>query len=54
MKIVKITMELGIDDSSYGENNEEIANYLTRMLYTDPEFFGEFGQENILSVSEWE
>jgi hypothetical protein len=54
MKIIKITMELGIDDSTCGETHEDIANYLTRMLYTDPEFFGEFGQENILSVGEWE
>jgi hypothetical protein len=66
MKLVKITMELGIDDSDNflmpGEepkgmftpryDHDRIANYLNNKLYMDPEFFGEFGPENIVEVRE--
>jgi hypothetical protein len=52
MKLVKITMELGIDDHLTSNDKEEIANYLTNMLYGDPDFFGEFGPENIVEVRE--
>ncbi len=52
MKLVKITMELGIDDDLVSNNKEEVANYLTNMLYGDPDFFGEFGPENIESIKE--
>lgn len=57
-------MELVIDDSVdilkdsstngdyYCKNT--IANYLNSKLYNDPEFFGDFGQENIISISEFE
>jgi hypothetical protein len=57
MRIVKITMELVIDDlecvdpyPDYGA----IAHYLTNKLYSDPEFFGDFSPENIISVGEFE
>ena len=53
MKIVKISMELVIDD--YDNNTDSysaIADYLNDKLYTDPEFFGDFGPENIESVKE--
>ena len=51
MKIVTISMELVIDDNNELQNdNQQIANYLNDKLYTDPEFFGEFGPENIASV----
>lgn len=60
MKIVKINMELVIDDvdmlSHTGymtDSYEAIANYLNDKLYTDPEFFGDFGPENIESVKEF-
>lgn len=52
MKLVKITMELGIDDDLVSNNKEEVANYLTNMLYGDPDFFGEFGPENIVEIKE--
>jgi hypothetical protein len=47
MKIVTISMELVID-----EDIEEsfIPQYLNDKLYTDPEFFGDFGPENITGV----
>ena len=47
MKIVTISMELVID-----EDIEEsfIQQYLNDKLYTDPEFFGDFGTENISGV----
>lgn len=53
MKIVKVEIELIIDDESCN-TNDEIASYLNRMLYYDPEFFGDFGPENISSVEEYE
>ncbi len=55
MKLVKITMELGfenLDDVIDFSNKESIADYLTNMLYEDPEFFGGFGPENIESIKE--
>jgi hypothetical protein len=51
MKLVKISMELGIDDDLNGDK-DRIANYLNNKLYMDPEFFGEFGPENIVSITE--
>jgi hypothetical protein len=57
MRIIKITMELVIDDLERVEpyeDREAIANYLTNKLYSDPEFFGDFGPENIISVAEFE
>ena len=50
MKIVSITMELVIDDDI---KDDFIPDYLTDKLYTDPEFFGDFGPENIESVKEF-
>ena len=55
MKLVKITMELGIDNDTGDDldgDKDRIANYLTNKLYMDPEFFGEFGPENIESITE--
>ena len=67
MKLVKISMELGIDEDEDfylpGErsggvftprfDHDKIAAYLNNKLYMDPEFFGEFGPENIVSVTEF-
>lgn len=50
MKIVKISMELIIDDDI---KDSFISDYLNDKLYTDPEFFGDFGPENIESVKEF-
>lgn len=51
MKLVKISMELVIDDD-IKDNYDMIADYLNDKLYTDPEFFGDFGPENIDMVKE--
>jgi len=51
MKIVTINMELVIDDdleNDYGL----ISQYLTDKLYKDPEFFGDFGAENIIDIKD--
>ena len=47
IKIVTISMELVIDDDIEDSN---IHDYLNDKLYTDPEFFGDFGPENITGV----
>jgi hypothetical protein len=52
MKIVKVNIELVIDDD-VADDYDAIANYLTDKLYDDPEFFGDFGPENIDSVKEF-
>ena len=49
MKIVTISMELVIDDD-ISDDYDRIADYLNDKLYTDPEFFGDFGPENITGV----
>jgi hypothetical protein len=51
MKLVKVSIELIIDDD-VGDSYDEMANYLNDKLYTDPEFFGDFGPENIEEVKE--
>ena len=55
MKIVTITMELGIDnmeDEIDFSNKESIADFLSRMLYEDAEWFGGFGPENITEIKD--
>ena len=52
MKLVKIEMELVIDDE-VDTGYDIIAQYLTDKLYNDPEFFGDFGPENISEVKEF-
>jgi hypothetical protein len=59
MKLVKVQIELVIDDDTCkmieGVYNKDcIVDYLNSKLYTDPEFFGDFGPENITSISEFE
>jgi hypothetical protein len=59
MKLVKVQIELVIDDDTCemvaGVYNKDcIVDYLNSKLYTDPEFFGDFGPENIVSVKEFE
>ena len=52
MKIVTITMDLVIDEDT--TDKYDVALYLTDKLYSDPEFFGDFGEENIISIKEFE
>ena len=59
MKLVKVEIELVIDDDTCKitqdiYNKDCIAGYLNSKLYNDPEFFGEFGAENIASIQEFE
>jgi hypothetical protein len=53
MKIINVQIELIIDDE-ISNSREEIANYLNSKLYNDPEFFGDFGPENIIEVGEFQ
>ncbi len=58
MKLIKIEMELVIDDDvcdmADGVYNKDcICDYLNSKLYNDPEFFGDFGQENIITIEEF-
>jgi len=52
MRLIKVQIELGIEDGECGEYLEDIAKYLNIKLYEDPEFFGDFGPENIIEVKE--
>ena len=45
--LIKISMELAIPTEVIDQGNEKIAGYLNDKLYTDPEFFGLFDEENI-------
>ena len=53
MKLVKVSIELIIDDDS-STDKESISSYLNDKLYNDPEFFGDFGPENIIRVTDFE
>jgi hypothetical protein len=58
MKLIKISMELVIEDDVCemvgGVYNKDcIAYYLNSKLYGDPEFFGDFGPENIETIGEF-
>lgn len=52
MKLVKVEMELVIDDPDLDNDYDLISQYLNDKLYNDPEFFGDFGPENISEVKE--
>lgn len=52
MKVVKVQIELVIDEDT--TDPYDIAIYLTDKLYSDPEWFGDFGEENILEVKDYE
>ena len=64
MRIVTVSIELGIDDdvdilnenTTNGDlyNKDKIADYLNDKLYTDHEWFGDFGPENIVTIKELE
>lgn len=45
-------MDLVIDENITDHN--QIADYLNNKMYTDPDFFGEFGPENIIEVKDFE
>lgn len=50
MKLVTLSVELIVHNDVNLDDKEEIAQYLNEKLYMDPEFFGEFGPENIVKT----
>lgn len=46
--LIDIKMELAIPTEVILKGKEAIANYLNSKLYEDPEFFGDFGEENVI------
>lgn len=64
MRIITVSIELVIDDTVDILNDNtingdyysktKIVNYLNDKLYTDHEWFGDFGTENIISIKEIE
>ena len=53
MRLVKVSIELVIP-LTVPPNRESISAYLNDMLYNDPEFFNDFGPENIVEVRDLE
>ena len=63
MKLVTVCIALVIDDNidilndgNAGDyySKTKIVNYLNDKIYNDPEFFGDFGPENIVSIKDIE
>jgi len=51
LQIVTVKIDLCISPEQCDiKSKESIAEFLNKMLYEDPEFFGDFGPENILEV----
>jgi hypothetical protein len=55
MKIVTVSVELAFENVHDGidfNDKESIVEYLNNALYESPEFFGDFGPENITEVKD--
>jgi hypothetical protein len=61
MRIVTIKKDLIIDDFDILVNNttdgnyydkKKVIDYLNHKLYTDPEYFGDFTEQNIIDIYE--
>lgn len=53
LKLVTITIDLCISSNDCDiKSKESIAQYVNDMLYEDPEFFGDFGPENIVAIKD--
>jgi hypothetical protein len=55
MKIITVSVELAFENVHDGidfNDKESIAEYLNNALYESPEFFGDFGPENITEVKD--
>ena len=51
LKLVTVSIDLGICSEQCDVNSKQsIADFLNKKLYEDPEFFGDFGPENIVDV----
>jgi hypothetical protein len=63
MKLVTVSIDLVIDDTIDILNDKttngdyysktKIVDYLNDKMYSDPEFFGGFVQENIVSITDF-
>lgn len=53
MRLVKVSIELVVP-LTVAPNPESICAYLNDMLWNDPEFFNDFGPENIVEVRDLE
>jgi len=53
LKLVTVSIDLGVSSNECDiKSKESIAEYLNKMLYEDPEFFGGFGPENIVEIKD--
>jgi hypothetical protein len=53
LQIVTVSIDLCVSSNECDiKSKESIAEYLNKKLYEDPEFFGDFGPENIKDVKE--
>ncbi len=53
LKLITLSIDLGIgSDECDIKSKESIAEFLNKKLYEDPEFFGDFGPENILDIKD--
>lgn len=53
LKVITIQMDLVVDHDC-GNDKHLMALFLNDKLYNDPEFFGDFGPENIIEVKDFE
>lgn len=54
IKEVKIMMHLCLHNMPEVKTRADIADAINRLIYEDPEFFGQIDEENILDVREYE
>lgn len=54
LKEVKVMMYFHISNMEELKTREEIADFITNMIYEDPAFFGRIDEENVLDVREYE
>ena len=48
-----LTIDLGIGSEECDiQSKQSIADFLNKKLYEDPEFFGDFGPENIVDIKD--
>lgn len=53
LKLITISMDLAIGSEECDvKSKQSISDYLNRKLYEDPEFFGDFGPENIIEIKD--
>ena len=54
MDLVIDGVDILVDSTTDGNyyDKSKIVDYLNNKLYTDPEFFGDFGEENIIDIYE--